>query len=92
MRGPRFDRSFLSLSAAVDGLGVALGSTGLAERELASGRLVCPLQGVCEDVAYTGHWLVFPRLKRYSRPLVLFLGRITDELSLTEINSTKILK
>ena len=58
--GPRFDRSFLSLSAAADGLGVALESTLLAERELASGRLVRPLQGVCEDVVYTGHWLVFP--------------------------------
>ena len=60
-RGPRFDRSFLSLSAAVDGLGVALESTRLAERELVSGRLVQPLKDTCEDVIYTGHWLVFPR-------------------------------
>lgn len=65
-RGPRFDRSFLSLSAAVDELGVALESTRLAERELASGRLVRPLRDVCEDVVYTGHWLVFPRPMRYS--------------------------
>ena len=42
-RGPRFDRSFLALSAAADGLGVALESTRLAERELANGRLVRPL-------------------------------------------------
>lgn len=81
-RGPRFDRSFLSLSAAVDGLGVALESTRLAERELASGYLVQPLKNACEDVVYTGHWLVFPRPMRYSRPLVLFVGWLATELSL----------
>jgi DNA-binding transcriptional LysR family regulator len=81
-RGPRFDRSFLSLSAAADGLGVALESTLLAEREIASGRLVRPLRGVGEDVVYTGHWLVFPRAKRYARSMVMFLGWLTKELGL----------
>jgi DNA-binding transcriptional LysR family regulator len=80
--GPRFDRSFLSLSAAADGLGVALESTLLAERELASARLVRPLQGICEDVVYTGHWLVFPRTKRYTRSMVMFLEWLTKELQL----------
>lgn len=78
LHGPRFDRSFLSLSAAMDGLGVALESTRLAERELASGRLVRPLRGACEDVVYTGHWLVVPRIKLYVRSVVLltqWLGR-----------------
>ncbi|WP_206956513.1 transcriptional regulator GcvA [Trinickia acidisoli] len=42
-RGPRFDRSFMSISAAVDGLGVCLESLLLAQRELESGRLVAPL-------------------------------------------------
>ena len=79
-RGPRFDRSFLSLSAAVDELGVALESTLLSERELASGRLVRPLKDVCEDVIYTGHWLVFPRPMRYSRSLILFLAWLAKEL------------
>ena len=81
--GPRFDRSFLSLSAAADGLGVALESTLLAERELASGRLVRPLQGCCEDMAYTGHWLVFPRSRRYARPMLLFLEWLARELGIT---------
>jgi LysR family glycine cleavage system transcriptional activator len=81
-RGPRFDRSFLSLSAAVDELGVALESTLLAERELASGRLVRPLKNMCEDVVYTGHWLVFPRSMRYSQPLVLFVGWLAKELGI----------
>lgn len=81
-RGPRFDRSFISLSAAMDGLGVALESTLLAEREIASGRLVQPLKGIAEDVIYTGHWLVFPRAKRYARPMVLFLDWLARELRL----------
>jgi LysR family transcriptional regulator, glycine cleavage system transcriptional activator len=42
-RGPRFDRSFMSISAAVDGLGVCLESLLLAQRELDTGRLVAPL-------------------------------------------------
>lgn len=81
-RGPRFDRSFISLSAAMDGLGVALESTLLAEREIAAGRLVQPLKGIAEDVIYTGHWLVFPRAKRYARPMVLFLDWLARELRL----------
>jgi len=79
--GPRFDRSFLSLSAAADGLGVALESTRLAERELASGRLVRPLQG-CEDVAYTGHWLAVPRPKLYTRSVVLLVEWLGRELGI----------
>ena len=81
-RGPRFDRSFLSLSAAADGLGVALESLLLAERELAAGRLVRPLEGACEDVSYTGHWLVFPRAKLHLRPLVAFRRWIAAELGI----------
>jgi len=42
-RGPRFDRSFMAISAAVDGLGICLESLLLAQRELASGQLVAPL-------------------------------------------------
>ncbi len=57
-RGPRFDRSFLALSAAAAGLGVALESTLLAERELASGRLAEPLAGRSQACRYVGHRLV----------------------------------
>jgi LysR family glycine cleavage system transcriptional activator len=80
--GPRFDRSFMSLSAAADEIGVALESTLLAEREIASGRLVRPLQGVSEDVVYTGHWLVFPRSTRLARSMVMFIRWLTKELGL----------
>lgn len=42
-RGPRFDRSFMAISAAVDGRGVCLESLLLAERELEGGKLIAPL-------------------------------------------------
>ena len=58
--GMRFDRSFLAIAAAVDGLGVALESTLLAERELASGRLMAPLLSSAKNVRYVGHHLVYP--------------------------------
>ncbi len=80
--GLRFDRSFLSLSAATDGVGVALESTRLAERELASGRLVRPLQGICKGVDYTAHWLVFPHAKRHSQSIVTFTMWLAKELAL----------
>lgn len=68
----RFDRSFLALSAAADGLGIALESTLLAEREMAAGRLVAPLKGQSVDVTYVGHHLVYPRDSRQSALLKLF--------------------
>ncbi|MGV3550985.1 LysR substrate-binding domain-containing protein [Rhizobium sp.] len=39
-RGPRFDRSFMSISTAVDGHGICLESHILVEKELQTGRLV----------------------------------------------------
>ncbi len=60
LRGPRFDRSFLAIAAAVDGMGVALESTRLADRELASGRLVQPLLNHSTECRYVGHRLVYP--------------------------------
>ena len=41
-RGPRFNRSFMAISATVDGLGVCLESLLLVQRELETGRLVAP--------------------------------------------------
>ncbi len=75
LQGSRFDRSFLAIAAAADGLGVALESTLLAERELASGRLVMPLAGRSNDITYTGHHLVYPTLSR-QQSLVADLRRL----------------
>ena len=81
-QGVRFDRSFLAIAAAIDGLGVTLESTRLAEREIASGRLVRPLAGQAEDVRYVGHHLVFPRSTRQRHSLRLFTRWLGTELGL----------
>lgn len=82
--GPRFDRSFLAIAAAADGLGVALESLRLAERELASGRLVQPLAGRADNVRYVGHWLVFPPAKEQFQALRHFVEWLVAELGLEE--------
>jgi len=55
-RGPRFDRSFMAISAAVDGLGVCLDSLLLARQELRSGKLIVPFP--TEGMKAQGHGLV----------------------------------
>jgi len=83
--GPRFDRSFLSIAAAADGLGVALESLRLAERELASGRLVRPLAGCTTDVSYAAHWLAYPSTKRMTPALRRFTAWLLAELDLPAV-------
>ncbi|GJD80612.1 LysR substrate-binding domain-containing protein [Methylobacterium gregans] len=80
--GLRFDRSFLALAAAADGLGVALESTRLAEREIAAGRLVAPLAGHARELRYVGHHLVFPIAARRRAPLRAFARWLAAELSI----------
>lgn len=81
LHGIRFDRSFLAIAAAVDGLGVALESTLLAERELASGRLVMPLAATASNISYTGHHLVVPRHARPNRLVGHFADWIQAEMA-----------
>jgi DNA-binding transcriptional LysR family regulator len=78
--GSRFDRSFLAIAVATQGLGVALESTRLAERELASGRLVMPLERTSTPIRYVGHNLVFPRHVRQRQPLRTFAEWLLAEL------------
>ncbi|MFE1601914.1 LysR substrate-binding domain-containing protein [Methylobacterium sp. ID0610] len=80
--GVRFDRSFLAIAAAADGLGVALESPLLAEREIASGRLVAPLLGRAQDVTYVGHHLVFPAATKRRAPLRTFARWLAGELGI----------
>ncbi len=42
-RQVEYDHVFLQLTAAVEGLGIALASLPLIERDIATGRLVCPI-------------------------------------------------
>ena len=78
--GLRFDRSFLAISMAADGLGVALESTRLAERELASGRLVAPLGGCSTDLHYTAHFLVYPRAYQSNPLIARFAAWLAEQL------------
>lgn len=78
--GSRFDRSFLAIAAAADGLGIALESTRLAEKELASGRLVMPLDGKSIPIRYVGHHLVFPRYVRQRHSLRAFAEWLLAQL------------
>jgi DNA-binding transcriptional LysR family regulator len=80
--GSRFDRSFLAIAAAVDGLGVALESTRLAEREIKSRKLVAPLARRAQDVRYVGHFLVYPRAARQRQTVRIFAEWIVRELGL----------
>ena len=78
--GMRFDRSFLAIAAAADGLGVALESTRLAERELAAGRLVAPLIESARNIRYTGHYLVCQHAGLRRKPVRVFAEWVCAEL------------
>ncbi|MEA3537031.1 LysR substrate-binding domain-containing protein [Rhizobium sp. CC-YZS058] len=56
-----FDRSFLAIDAAANGLGVALESNVLAHRELANGQLVRPFGPTFRHNRYIGHYLAYPK-------------------------------
>jgi len=79
-QGIRFDRSFLAIAAAADGLGVALESTLLAERDLAAGRLVLPLAGRSQDIKYVGHSLVYPKLAKPNKLVTIFAEWLEREI------------
>ncbi len=69
-RGLRFDRSFMSIFAAVDGLGVCLESRLLVERQLDSGRLVLPFGGEgprirCHVVSYLASRKRLPKIQAF---------------------------
>src|SRR5215475_4947183 len=80
IHGMRFDRSFLAIAMAASGLGVTLESTRLAEREIATRKLVAPLAGRSVDVRYIGHHLVFPRASRQRHAVRAFTHWIISEL------------
>jgi LysR family glycine cleavage system transcriptional activator len=63
---------------------VALESTVLAEREIATGCLVAPLGGCSENIRYVGHHLVFPKALHRRKTLRLFIAWLTSQLKLNE--------
>jgi len=81
-RGLRFDRSFLAIAVAADGLGIALESTLLAEREISRGRLVAPLSGRSQEIRDVGHHLVYPPPFERRVQLRLFAQWLARELDI----------
>jgi LysR family glycine cleavage system transcriptional activator len=71
-RGPRFSMSAMAAQAAIDGHGVALGSSVLLRDDLEAGRLVKPFElGFPVDLAY---YLVYPEAHA-ERPKVVAFRR-----------------
>jgi DNA-binding transcriptional LysR family regulator len=76
----RFDRSHMAIAAAVNGMGVVLESTLLAERDLAAGNLVAPLRSMTHDIQYIGHYLVYPKRRTRHEGAEVFRKWLLDEL------------
>src|ERR1700712_1271678 len=76
----RFDRSNMAIAAAVNGMGVVLESTLLAQRELETGTLVAPLRSVTHDIQYIGHYLVYPKRRTRHEAAEVFIKWMLDEL------------
>ena len=73
-----FDRSHMAIDAATDGFGLALESTLVMWRELADGRLICPVRNP-PRVSLTTQWIVCP-LDHLHKPKVrLFLDWLRAE-------------
>ena len=73
-----FDRSHMSVDAAVDGMGLALESTLMMWRELCSGDLVCPVQSP-PPIKLTTQWIVCPLDHLHKSKVKLFLDWLRAE-------------
>lgn len=74
-RGPQFDRGYLALAAAVNGLGIALESTIHAEGYLGRGELVMPFGRL--GITVLAHRVVFQREERGNPEIAAFVDWIT---------------
>ena len=81
-RGPRFDRSFMAICAAVDGLGICLDSMLLAEQELRKGKLIVLFPETAMNVR--GHGFVTLRSKSDMPKVMDFRNWLFGELEQTK--------
>ena len=70
VRGPRFDRTFMAVAAAVDGLGVVLESRLMLQRDLDAGRLVLPFGShgprlVCHSMLFLKSKAKLPKTRAF---------------------------
>jgi LysR family transcriptional regulator, glycine cleavage system transcriptional activator len=79
---PSFDRGALAISAAVDGMGVALETTRLAERELTRGDLVEFGPGVFTPFDRETHFLTYRANERNLDKVKLFRDWLADKTGL----------
>lgn len=76
-----FDRSHMSIDAAVNGIGIALESDLMMWRELESGALACPLRRPPPAFRVT-QWLVCPHDRLRQRRVRAFIDWIREERDL----------
>ena len=76
-RGMRFDRSFLALAAAADGLGITLESTLLAQDFIRTGRLVMPLGAL--GLTVRAHRLIYARASRTDPEIAAFCDWVREK-------------
>jgi DNA-binding transcriptional LysR family regulator len=79
---PSFDRGALAISAAVDGMGVALETTRLAERELSRGELVELGADVFEPLARETHFLSYRVNERNAEKVKCFCDWLCAKVGL----------
>ncbi len=85
-RGPRFDRSFMSISAAVDGLGVCLESLLFVQRELAAGKLIMPLG--LDGLKVRAHSMMILKSKADLPRIVAFRQWLFTELAEMDVRAS----
>ena len=85
-RGPRFDRSFMSISAAVDGIGVCLESLLFAQRELAAGKLIMPFG--MDGLTVHAHSMMILKARSELPRIVAFRQWLFTELADTNVRTS----
>lgn len=68
-RGVHLSDTTVAIQAAIDGQGIALGSSTLVADDLAAGRLVCPFEVHLKTPSQFAYYLVIPKAAR-EQPLV----------------------
>jgi len=73
-----FDRSHMAIDAAIDGMGIALESTMMTDKDVRAGRLVFPVANPPE-IYLTTQWIVCPRDHIRQKKVRLFLDWLRGE-------------
>jgi DNA-binding transcriptional LysR family regulator len=83
-----FDRSHMAIDAATDGLGIALESTLMIERELARGTLILPVRDA-PAIRLVTQWIVCPHAHLRKRNVRLFLDWLGQERDAWQVRQAR---